>query len=695
MEKALNSSKAEKILESWDGVSLPPIDESAKFLRNDIQKLYEESKAIVAGLDSNKKDYLIDVNFGVRLKAYLDEQDWFNLRVGANIDFWRFLSVIVIPHIVAERYDAKAISRYWSKPSRIWLRAIWWYAYLSWQDDEESTIKLLSSDLFTTDSIVGLVERTGHYGSRIKLYNTIMTAVGSIQKDDVDTFSKTKKGSNDTLFRAIMRKNTSRAFLQEPELCEGGVRGYVTSLFKDLGIDLILPNEKQEAESRDSISPKQEIIISSDFEDSEPPKVTKRKRQRILRNASQKGISFKDADRYQKLSERLHLVKSDIVVLRVDAIVNSTNRDLAAGSGISAHIHAAAGEALAVACWRFPVCTPGHCIKTEGYNLPTSHILHTVVPECRGIDSVNSPNTALSSCYKNIMKVAKESKFSSVAIPCLGTGYGNYPKHEAAKIALQTLQSALDTNEYGTDFVVCCFDDNDYDIYLEAWKEYCATQYPQSIANIEQNNEYKHEEQTAINVVAPTSCAEIEYSKDGTKLLKAKSIQGHFDVPQNVYWIESKAFENCTELKSITIPHSVNYIGEAAFAGCKKLEYIELPNSIRILNEKLFAHCEKLKSVVLQENLKVIRERVFYECPNLKSITIPQTVTEISEYAFTRSSIISIHCRLLLEHLGIAKISPNAFKQMLTKYALFIPRGLEKEYKKRNLFRNYTIIREE
>ena len=101
----------------------------------------------------------------------------FNLRAAANDDFWRYLSIKVIPDVVAERWGYENESHYWSKPARIWLRSIWWYVHLSWQGDMQTTAKVLEASCFTTDSILNLEERTGRKGTFIMYIDTLCITI--------------------------------------------------------------------------------------------------------------------------------------------------------------------------------------------------------------------------------------------------------------------------------------------------------------------------------------------------------------------------------------------------------------------------------------------------------------------------------------------------------------------------------------
>ena len=71
------------------------------------------------------------------------------------------------------------------------------------------------------------------------------------------------------------------------------------------------------------------------------------------------------------------------------------------------------------------------------------------------------------------------------------------------------------------------------------------------------------------------------------------------------------AFNDCTELTSITIPDGVTCIGNSAFSYCTSLETVTIPNSVT-----------------------QIYSRAFYDCTLLKEVTIPASVTSIGNEAF-------------------------------------------------------------
>lgn len=232
MKESYTDMNYQQILADWDSQNLCELDAEYVSLRNDMSALWQEVKNDTPG----GKKYLLDLKFGIKLKEYFDAKEWFNLRRAADIDFWRYLSVCVVPNLVLERWDGKQEDHFWKKPSRIWLRSIWWFAYLGWENDAAETYNLLKGDMFNTDIILGTVERTGRKGTPINLYKAILHTYAKLPLSCIHDFSSSSESKNDTLYRSVMRLNTAKIIVVEPELYEGGVEGYVAGLFKNLGI---------------------------------------------------------------------------------------------------------------------------------------------------------------------------------------------------------------------------------------------------------------------------------------------------------------------------------------------------------------------------------------------------------------------------------------------------------------------------
>ena len=121
-------------------------------------------------------------------------------------------------------------------------------------------------------------------------------------------------------------------------------------------------------------------------------------------------------------------------------------------------------------------------------------------------------------------------------------------------------------------------------------------------------------------------------------------------IPDSVTSIERYAFENCTQLQSVTFePNSkLESIGGYAFKNCSSLTSITIPSNVTSIGEDAFENCIQLQSVTFEPNnkLKNIGVAAFYRCYSLTSITIPSSVTNIGNYAFYGCSSLTIYCEV-------------------------------------------------
>lgn len=193
-------------------------------ISSEMEKLRQQLLALVPIYDSSSGSGAsgpgaYDMRVGLALYRLLGEAGM-DIRTAADDDWWRFLSLRVLPDFVKARWDSAPAVRFWKGRSRIWLRAMWWTVHLTWHGNEENTRKVLEG--VTTDTVVQLVERPGKGGFRVDLTRRIFR------------MRRMRKPSQDQ-FRAIMKLNTAQILLKEPLLCEGGLFGYVDGLFADVG----------------------------------------------------------------------------------------------------------------------------------------------------------------------------------------------------------------------------------------------------------------------------------------------------------------------------------------------------------------------------------------------------------------------------------------------------------------------------
>ena len=221
MEKKLNKREALTQWNKWleSNYALEVLSTQEEEFRKKLENIHKKHALLI----TKKKLFEYDVEYGISLHKLLSSLRLDSLRVMSDDGFWRYISIIVAPHIVAHRHPNKP-EYYFKKPSRVWFKSIWWLIYLTWQGDYETTKSLLLSGKFTTDTTVAICERTGLEGTNVDLYRAIIRKAGTISNFGMEEL------------RRVMKLNTVKSLVVEPSLFEGGVDGYVEGLYKDLNI---------------------------------------------------------------------------------------------------------------------------------------------------------------------------------------------------------------------------------------------------------------------------------------------------------------------------------------------------------------------------------------------------------------------------------------------------------------------------
>ena len=102
--------------------------------------------------------------------------------------------------------------------------------------------------------------------------------------------------------------------------------------------------------------------------------------------------------------------------------------------------------------------------------------------------------------------------------------------------------------------------------------------------------------------------------------------------------IANKAFNECTNLKKVTIPDSVTSIGYSAFSGCSSLTSVTIGNGVTSIGSWAFSSCTSLTSITIPDSITSIGSYAFYNCTSLTSVTIPDSVMSIGDSAFSNCS---------------------------------------------------------
>lgn len=160
------------------------------------------------------------------------------------------------------------------------------------------------------------------------------------------------------------------------------------------------------------------------------------------------------------------VVIGDIAQFSTDAIVNSANPSLLAGSGVSGAIHRAAGPELELACRAIGSCAVGDAVVTPAFKLPAKWVIHAVGP--RWLGGTRGEETLLFRCYESIYSAATALGACNLTIPSISTGIYHFPLKLAAPIAISSTRRFTGAPVSVT-FV--CFDQLTKDAYDQAISE--------------------------------------------------------------------------------------------------------------------------------------------------------------------------------------------------------------------------------
>lgn len=159
--------------------------------------------------------------------------------------------------------------------------------------------------------------------------------------------------------------------------------------------------------------------------------------------------------------------------------------------------------------------------------------------------------------------------------------------------------------------------------------------------------------------VEPLCCQPIENIWSLPEHFRAENRIKQLVIPKNVLEIYAGAFQNCSNLTSVTIESTSTKLGSGLFRECKKLVSVYFPDGISEIPAFTFFGCESLQGVALPESIKKIGNHAFENCLALESIALPAHLTEIGDYSFQKTGLTEIVFPKQLVSVGIYSFNQN------------------------------------
>ncbi len=95
-----------------------------------------------------------------------------------------------------------------------------------------------------------------------------------------------------------------------------------------------------------------------------------------------------------------------------------------------------------------------------------------------------------------------------------------------------------------------------------------------------------------------------------------------------------------SKIEQIVWPDSLTDVGEHCFDECNNLKSLTIPNTVTTLPSSMCYSCDSLEEINFGTGISIIPERCFYNVPNLKQLIVPANITEIATLNFTTSATV-------------------------------------------------------
>jgi O-acetyl-ADP-ribose deacetylase len=133
----------------------------------------------------------------------------------------------------------------------------------------------------------------------------------------------------------------------------------------------------------------------------------------------------------------LEVVRDDLTLQAVDAIVNAANSSLAHGGGIAGAIVRRGGDEIQRESYeRAPVPVGGATVTGAG-RLVCRHVIHAVGP----VWGEGGEEAKLRSAVRSALELAERLGLESLALPAISTGIFGYPRAAGCRVIAEQVRA--------------------------------------------------------------------------------------------------------------------------------------------------------------------------------------------------------------------------------------------------------------
>lgn len=168
-----------------------------------------------------------------------------------------------------------------------------------------------------------------------------------------------------------------------------------------------------------------------------------------------------------------------------------------------------------------------------------------------------------------------------------------------------------------------------------------------------------------------------------------KTVRGDYSIKPGTKSVAERAFEDCAQIKSITMPDGLIGIDHTAFRGCTGLESIVIPDSVKRIDDDAFnidynnygytnittatmpifaarylnRYSKSLKTVTLTSGTKTDGSDLFTRLP-IESVTLPETLITIDGSSFSSCKLSEVVIPASVTEIGMFALSGCPLKKV-------------------------------
>jgi O-acetyl-ADP-ribose deacetylase (regulator of RNase III) len=160
---------------------------------------------------------------------------------------------------------------------------------------------------------------------------------------------------------------------------------------------------------------------------------------------------------------KLQLIKGNIALLDVDAIVNAANKSLILGGGVAGAIRSLGGPSIQAECNELGPIEVGDAVITGGGDLKAQYVIHAAGP----VYGEGDEDQKLRKATSNSLELALRKKIKKIAFPAISAGIFHFPIQRCSEIMLDMAIGFLEKNDYPEEITFCLYGDSTYSIFLK------------------------------------------------------------------------------------------------------------------------------------------------------------------------------------------------------------------------------------